>query len=122
MHIASVYYRLVVRPNGPPRSDYKSKFNLRYWSGVRYFGLAKLPFLVIAAFVEGGMSNPRYSLLIVHTNEFVDFGNMFSASSGLTFILGLGAVSGFLIVVWVLSQFGLKRPLFGKFGFATVLS
>ena len=122
MHIFSVYYRLVVRPNGPPRSDYNSKFNLRYWSGVRYFGLAKLPFLIIAAFVAGGMSNPRYSLLIVHTNDFVDFGNMFSASIGLMFILGLGSISGFLIVGWVLSQFGLKKPLFGNFGFAMILS
>ena len=93
-----------------------------YWSGVSYFGLGKLPFLIIAAFVEAGMCNPLYSLLIVQTNDFVDFGNMFSASSGLMFILGLGSISGFLIVGWVLSQFGLKKPLFGNFGFAMILS
>lgn len=79
-----------------------------YWSGVSYFGLGKLPFLIIAAFVEGGMCNPLYSLLIVQTNDFVDFGNMFSASSGLMFILGLGAISDHLIVGWVSSQSRLK--------------
>ena len=105
LHISSVYYRLIVRPNGPSVSDHKSKFNLRYWSGVSYFGLEKLPFLIIAAFVEGGMSNPLYSLLIVHTNDFVDLGNMILASSGRIFILGLGAISIPLIVGWVLSQF-----------------
>ena len=36
--------------------------------------------LIIAAFVLGGMSNTIHSLLIVHTNDFVDFDNMVSAS------------------------------------------
>ena len=81
---------------------------MRYWSGASYFGLGKLPFLIKAAFVKSGMSKPLYSFLIVHTSDFVDFGNMFSASSGLMFILGLGAISDHLIVGWVSSQSRLK--------------
>jgi MFS family permease len=62
--------------------------------------------LLIAAFLVGGMSNPLYSLLIAHTNDFVDFDDMVAASSGLLFIHGIGAISGPLIVGWVLGQFG----------------
>ena len=62
--------------------------------------------LLIAAFLVGGMSNPLYSLLIAHSNDFVDFDDMVAASSGLLFIHGIGAISGPLVVGWVLGHFG----------------
>ncbi|MEO0634694.1 MAG: MFS transporter [Pseudomonadota bacterium] len=50
--------------------------------------------LLAAAFVIGGMSNPLYSLLLAHTNDYLDHDDMAAASGGLVFIAGLGAVLG----------------------------
>lgn len=68
------------------------------WSN---FGL-----LVAVAFLIGGMANPLYSLLIAHTNDFLDFDDMVAASGGLLFINGVGAISGPIVVGWVLSSVG----------------
>lgn len=73
---------------------------------VGIFGWFSFPVLLGAAFLIGGMSNPLYSLLIAHTNDFLDYEDMVAASSGLLFINGLGAISGPLIVGWVMDQFG----------------
>ncbi|WP_299657517.1 MFS transporter [uncultured Tateyamaria sp.] len=54
--------------------------------------------LLVSAFLVGGMSNPLYSLLLAHTNDFLDHDDMAAASGGLVFINGLGAVFGPLIV------------------------
>ena len=62
--------------------------------------------LLLSAFLIGGMSNPLYSLLIAHTNDYLDFDDMASASGGLLFINGVGAISGPLIVGWVMQSFG----------------
>ncbi len=62
--------------------------------------------LLTVAFFVGGMTNPLYSLLIAHTNDFLDFDDMVAASGGLLFIHGFGAISGPLIVGWMISQFG----------------
>ena len=70
------------------------------------FGWFSFPVLLGAAFLIGGMSNPLYSLLIAHTNDFLDYEDMVAASSGLLFINGLGAISGPLIVGWVMDRFG----------------
>lgn len=53
--------------------------------------------LLVSAFIVGGMSNPLYSLLIAHTNDFLEHEDMAAASGGLIFINGLGAISGPLI-------------------------
>ncbi|MEP0046469.1 MAG: MFS transporter, partial [Roseobacter sp.] len=53
--------------------------------------------LLVSAFVVGGMSNPLYSLLIAHTNDFLEHEDMAAASGGLIFINGLGAIAGPLI-------------------------
>ena len=53
--------------------------------------------LLVSAFVVGGMSNPLYSLLIAHTNDFLEHEDMAAASGGLIFINGLGAISGPII-------------------------
>ncbi|MDU8911035.1 MFS transporter [Aestuariicoccus sp. MJ-SS9] len=57
-------------------------------------------FLVLlgAAFLIGGCSNPLYSLLIAYTNDFLDPEDMASASAGLLFINGLGAIAGPMII------------------------
>ncbi|WP_425039185.1 MFS transporter [Primorskyibacter sp. S187A] len=62
--------------------------------------------LCAAAFLIGGMSNPLYSLLIAHTNDFLEPDDMAAASGGLLFINGVGAVSGPLITGWAMSALG----------------
>ncbi|MFL2786607.1 MAG: MFS transporter [Paracoccaceae bacterium] len=62
--------------------------------------------LLISAFLIGGMSNPLYSLLIAHTNDYLEFDDMAAASGGLLFINGVGAISGPLIVGWVMQSYG----------------
>ena len=68
--------------------------------------------LLAAAFVVGGMTNPLYSLLIAHTNDFLEHEDMAAASGGLVFINGLGAVAGPLITGWVM-----RDTVFGPPGF-----
>ena len=53
--------------------------------------------LLASAFLVGGMSNPLYSLLIAHTNDYLEHEDMAAASGGLIFINGLGAIAGPLI-------------------------
>ncbi|MEL6102630.1 MAG: MFS transporter [Pseudomonadota bacterium] len=64
------------------------------------------PLLLVSAFIVGGMSNPLYSLLIAHTNDFLDHEDMASASGGLIFINGAGAVAGPLIVGAMMDRVG----------------
>ena len=58
--------------------------------------------LLVSAFVVGGMSNPLYSLLIAHTNDFLEHEDMAAASGGLVFINGLGAILGPVITGWMM--------------------
>jgi MFS family permease len=60
------------------------------------------PILLISAFAVGGMSNPLYSLLIAHTNDFLQHEDMAAASGGLVFINGLGAILGPVIVGYLM--------------------
>lgn len=62
--------------------------------------------LLISASVVGGMSSPLYSLLIAHTNDYLDYEDMTAASGGLIFINGLGAIAGPLITGWIMGQIG----------------
>ncbi|MBV2361216.1 MFS transporter [Thalassococcus sp. CAU 1522] len=62
--------------------------------------------LLAAAFVIGGCSNPLYSLLIAYTNDFLDHEDMASASAGLLFINGVGAIAGPLIIGWAMQTVG----------------
>ncbi len=75
------------------------------------FGLA-FPVLLGAAFLIGGMSNPLYSLLIAHANDFLEHEDMAAASGGLIFINGLGAIAGPLITGWLMGD-----AVFGPQGF-----
>ena len=58
--------------------------------------------LLVSAFVVGGMSNPLYSLLIAHTNDFLEHEDMAAASGGMIFINGLGAILGPIITGWMM--------------------
>lgn len=69
-------------------------------------------FLLAAAFLIGGLSNPLYSLLIAYTNDYLDHDDMAAASGGLVFINGLGAIAGPLITGWLMSD-----GVFGPPGF-----
>jgi MFS family permease len=62
--------------------------------------------LLVAAFAVGGMSNPLYSLLIAHTNDFLEHDDMAAASGGLIFVNGLGAISGPVLTGWIMGAFG----------------
>ena len=62
--------------------------------------------LLISAFVVGGVSNPLYSLLIAHTNDYLEHEDMAAASGGLIFINGLGAVFGPLVVGAMMENLG----------------
>ena len=62
--------------------------------------------LVGSAFLIGGMSNPLYSLLIAYTNDFLELDDMASASGGLLFLNGLGAISGPLLTGYLMTQTG----------------
>ena len=58
------------------------------------------------AFVAGGAANPLYSLLIAHTNDYLDPEDMAASSGGLLFINGVGAVGGPLIAGWLMGYIG----------------
>ncbi|MEM1233416.1 MAG: MFS transporter [Pseudomonadota bacterium] len=64
------------------------------------------PVILAAGFVIGGTSNPLYSLLVAYTNDFLDYEDMASASGGLIFINGLGAIAGPLITGWAMGAMG----------------
>lgn len=61
---------------------------------------------VAVGFLVGGVANPLYSLMIAHTNDFLDHSDMAAASGGLLFINGLGAISGPLLIGWLMTAFG----------------
>jgi MFS family permease len=62
--------------------------------------------LLAVAFMIGGASNPLYSLFIAYTNDFLDHDDMASASGGLIFLSGFGAIFGPAIVGWLLGAYG----------------
>ncbi|MDT2078648.1 MAG: MFS transporter [Planktomarina sp.] len=62
--------------------------------------------LLAAAFIIGGTSNPLYSLLIAYTNDYLEADDMASASGGLIFINGMGAISGPLVTGKMMDIFG----------------
>ncbi|PCJ75430.1 MAG: MFS transporter [Rhodobacteraceae bacterium] len=62
--------------------------------------------LYALAFVVGGVANPLYSLLIAYTNDYLEPDDMASASGGLIFINGVGAIGMPIVVGWSMTQFG----------------
>lgn len=62
--------------------------------------------LLIVGALMGGFSNPLYSLLLAYVNDYLDHSDMASASAGLMFINGLGAISGPIITGWMMGLIG----------------
>jgi len=62
--------------------------------------------LLVAAFLIGGMSTPLYSLVLAHTNDFLDYDDMASAAGGMVFINGLGAIGGPMVTAWAMGAIG----------------
>ena len=62
--------------------------------------------LLFSALFTGGMVNPLYSLLIAHTNDFLEADEMASSSGGLLFLNGLGAITGPIVVGWFMTHYG----------------
>ena len=64
------------------------------------------PALLVIAALMGGVSNPLYSLLVAYTNDYLDRSDMASASAGLIFTNGLGAITGPSITGWMMARVG----------------
>jgi MFS family permease len=64
------------------------------------------PALVVTAFLIGGTSNPLYSLLIAHTNDFLEPEDMASASGGLIVLNGVGAAGTPILVGYLMKGLG----------------
>jgi len=62
--------------------------------------------LVAVAFINGGVAQPMYALLIAYTNDYLEPDAMAGASAGLLFVNGLGAIVGPLAIGWLLGAFG----------------
>ena len=73
---------------------------------IAIFGVNIFIILLGSAFFIGGMSNPLYSLLIAYTNDFLEPDDMASASGGLLFLNGLGAISGPLFTGYLMTEIG----------------
>lgn len=71
--------------------------------------------VLIAAAVIGGVANPLYSLLIAHTNDYLQPDEMASASGALLFLNGVGAIVGPLLVGQGMTAFG-SWAFFGYVG------
>lgn len=62
--------------------------------------------LIVAAALVGGVANPGYSLLLAHTNDYLDTSDMAAASAGLLFLNGLGSIFGPLATGWLMAVGG----------------
>lgn len=62
--------------------------------------------LLIGAALIGGVANPLYSLLIAYTNDYLEHSDMASASAGLMFVNGVGAVAGPMVTGWLMGVVG----------------
>ena len=57
-------------------------------------------------FLTGAVANPLYSLLIAHTNDYLEPADMAAAAGGLLFINGLGSMLGPLAIGVLMTRFG----------------
>lgn len=70
------------------------------------FAMDVFSLLLVSAFLLGGMSNPLYALLIAYTNDYLEHDDMASASAGLLFINGMGAIAGPVVIGWTMGAIG----------------
>ena len=71
-----------------------------------FFGGGSLEVLLVAALIAGGVTTPLYALFLAYTNDYLSSEDMPSASGGLVFTFGLGAIGGPLVTGWAMEQFG----------------
>ncbi len=71
-----------------------------------FFAGDNYPMLLVAALFIGGFSNPLYSMLIAHANDFLEYEDMAAASGGLVFVNGVGAIAGPVITGWMMDAVG----------------
>lgn len=71
-----------------------------------FFASGNFFLLTLSGALIGGTSNPLYALLIAYTNDFLEHDDMAAASGGLIFVNGMGAISGPLIVGWMMGAVG----------------
>jgi MFS family permease len=62
--------------------------------------------LMVAAFFAGGVTTPLYALFLAYTNDSLSASDMSSASGGLVFTFGLGAIAGPLVTGWAMQEVG----------------
>ena len=62
--------------------------------------------LMLAAFFAGGVTTPLYALFLAYTNDSLSASDMSSASGGLVFTFGLGAIVGPLVTGWAMQEVG----------------
>lgn len=67
---------------------------------------ARFEMLLVSAFILGGTVNPLYSLLVAYTNDFVSTEEMAGTSGGMLFVNGLGAITGPIVMGWLMTEFG----------------
>lgn len=61
--------------------------------------------LLASAFFAGGVTTPLYALFLAYTNDHLSAAEMPSASGGLVFTFGLGAIAGPLVTGWTMERF-----------------
>jgi len=81
--------------------------------GVMFHG--SFIWLLVLAFIIGGISNPLYSLYIAYTNDFLEIEDMAAASGGLIFVNGIGAIAGPVMLGWMMGRWG-PYSFFGYLG------
>ncbi|MEM7527185.1 MAG: MFS transporter [Pseudomonadota bacterium] len=62
--------------------------------------------LLASAFVIGGVANPLYSLLIAHTNDFMELEDMPAAAGGLIMLNGVGSAGTPILVGALIAGYG----------------
>lgn len=62
--------------------------------------------LIVSAFFFGGIANPLYSVLIAHTNDFLEHDQMASAAGGLVQLNGIGSAATPVAVGYFMDGFG----------------
>lgn len=62
--------------------------------------------ILVAGALVGGLAAPLWSIVVAHTNDFLDRRDMAAASGGLLFVNGLGAIGGPPVLGWLMENFG----------------
>ncbi len=62
--------------------------------------------LYALSFFAGGLASPLYSLMIAHTNDYLDPGDMAAASGALIFLSGVGAIGAPIVAGLLMARFG----------------